>query len=315
MHRVVKDGGRSRIGASSRIEISPGFLRELLLFFRGRDYEIISLDDLYERLEAGVKGPPFVCFTFDDGYADVHDIIYPIFKRYNAPFAVYMVTSFVEGDAVVWWYILEDLLLETDLPIHFTFRGREYCLDVSSKAKKEQAYNILRQILMELPQEQVSSLLKRIFPQVEINFLDYNSYQISWKKLLEMAKDPLVTIGAHTVNHLNLRKLTRDAVLREVMDSKHILEAKLKGPVHHFAYPFGSKEEAGPREFDLVKRCGFKTAVTMREGAIFPVHRHYTHCLPRVEVTGRHQDLKLIDMRRCGLISLLKNGFRPVVAD
>ncbi len=315
MHRVVADTRRYRIGASSRIEVTPEFLEALIRFFKDKGYEIISLDTLYERLIKGQMGPPFVCFTFDDGYRDAYDTVFPIFKRHGAPFTVYIVTSFANGSAVLWWYMLEDLILGSDDFIELVFNQKRQRLPVSSHNQKEQAYNLIRNMLMNTPQDKIGAAVEELFAPHGIKAADYRSYQITWEQLMEMSKDPLVTIGSHTMSHFNLTKLDLGKVLKEISESKHILERKIGKPVNHFAYPFGSKIEASLREFEAVKACGFKTAVTLREGAIFPVHRNYTHCLPRIEITGRHQDLKLIDMRRCGLISLVRNGFKTVVAD
>ena len=42
---------------------------------------------------------PFACFTFDDGYRDNREHAYPVFKRLNLPFAIYIPTAYAEGRA------------------------------------------------------------------------------------------------------------------------------------------------------------------------------------------------------------------------
>jgi hypothetical protein len=32
-----------------------------------------------------------------------------------------------------------------------------------------------------------------------------------------------------------------------------------------------------------------------------------------VEITGRHQELTLVDLRRCGVVALLRNRMQPFV--
>ena len=41
----------------------------------------------------------FVCLTFDDGYRDNLEYAYPILKKYEVPFALYVPTSFPTGSA------------------------------------------------------------------------------------------------------------------------------------------------------------------------------------------------------------------------
>lgn len=53
-----------------------------------------------------------------------------------------------------------------------------------------------------------------------------------------------VDVGSHSVNHLWLENTQPDVVLREIRDSKTMLEDMTGQPVLHFAYPFGSWNEA-----------------------------------------------------------------------
>ena len=50
--------------------------------------------------------------------------------------------------------------------------------------------------------------------------------------------------------------------------SKALLEQILGHTVEHFAYPFGTFNEADTREYELAYRCGFRTAVTTRPETI-----------------------------------------------
>ncbi len=51
---------------------------------------------------------------------------------------------------------------------------------------------------------------------------------MDWQEIVDLAADPLVTIGAHTVNHMMLKKLPDDAAVRAEMEmSRAVLEAAL----------------------------------------------------------------------------------------
>lgn len=314
LHRVVPDQGHPRINANSRIEITPQFLEQLIEFFLHLNYEFVSLDTVYERLAGAPSDRPFVCFTFDDGYTDAFEVIYPIFKKYQFPYAVYVITDFPDQKSVLWWYMLEDLVLKHD-PVQFRFAGKDYNIKTTGPEDKEAAYDTIRRIILSVPQEQMAGALDAIFAAYQINPQQYTNQQMTWDQVSELADDPLVTIGAHTVHHHNLKQLTADQVRWEIQTSKEKMEEKLGCPVHHFAYPFGSRDEVGTREFSLAAESGFRTMTTVREGNIFSAHRHHLECLPRVEITGRHQDLTLVDLRRCGLISLIRNRFKRVVTE
>ncbi len=316
MHRVLPSSKRPRIGANSRIEVTPDFLQEMILFFRHIGYEIISLDDMHQRITSNDKGKrPFVCFTFDDGYSDIIEHALPIFERHNVPFAVYIITSFADQTALLWWYMIEDLILGTADNIKFTLNHRHYSIPTSTFEDKEAAYNLIRDILMAIPQDHISQAADAIFTPYGIDAGDYKSQMLDWKQVMYLAHHPLATVGAHTLHHYNLKKLPLSQVRMEIQESKQKIEQRTGVRVMHFAYPFGSREEVGQREFAEVKACGFKTAVTIREGTIFPEHRSYMYCLPRIEITGRYQSITLVDMRRCGAVSLARNGLKRVITD
>jgi len=314
LHRVLPEKFYPRIIANSRIEITPQFLKQLIEFFLQLNYEIVSLDAVYERLTGSATGRPFVCFTFDDGYADAYDVIYPIFKKYHAPYAVYVITAFPDRESILWWYMLEDLVLNHD-HVQFCYQKKDYNIKTTSPADKEGAYGAIRELFLSVPQEQIGEVIEAVFSPYSISPLDYEDQQMSWNQVIELADDPLVTIGAHTVHHYNLKQLTADQVRGEIQTSRERLEEKIGCSVRHFAYPFGSRDEAGAREFSLAADCGFHTMTTVREGNIFPEHRQHLECLPRVEITGRYQDLTLVDLRRCGLVSLVRNGLKRVVTE
>ena len=78
-------------------------------------------------------------------------------------------------------------------------------------------------------------------------------------QLLQLAAEPLCTIGAHTLSHPRLATLPEAEQRHEVGESKRRLEALLKRPVEHFSYPHGSFSDATVR---ICRELGFRTAVT-----------------------------------------------------
>ena len=63
---------------------------------------------------------------------------------------------------------------------------------------------------------------------------------ISWEQVLEMHQRGLVQFGENTFSHARLRKLSEEDILRELTQSKKVLEEHLGVPCEAFCYPFGS---------------------------------------------------------------------------
>ena len=61
----------------------------------------MSLDKAQRRLVEQDFERKFVCFTLDDGYLDNYLNAYPVFKKYGAPFTVYVNTGMPDGNTIL----------------------------------------------------------------------------------------------------------------------------------------------------------------------------------------------------------------------
>jgi poly-beta-1,6-N-acetyl-D-glucosamine N-deacetylase len=85
--------------------------------------------------------------------------------------------------------------------------------------------------------------------------------KMSWETLRELVKDPLFTVGGHTINHyLDLKDRDLNTQRDELTISKDELEAKLEIKVHYLAYPNGSN---GEDTQILAQEAGYKMAFTI----------------------------------------------------
>ena len=136
---------------------------------------------------------------------------------------------------------------------------------------------------------------------------------MSWEDIQELGKDPLATIGAHTVNHFPLKQLDDEALENEIMGSKKIIETQTGLAVEHFAYPFGKATEASFREFETVKSLGFKTAVTTRVGNIVAEHKNSLECLPRISI-NQVTEAAVLELQTSGMLPCFLNKGKRAVA-
>ena len=124
--------------------------------------------------------------------------------------------------------------------------------------------------------------------------------------------DPLVTIGAHTVNHVILAKTSDAAARSELKMGRAVLETALGKAPDHFAYPFGDPSTAGPRQFEAAREAGYKTAVTTRPGVLFEDHANHLLALPRLSINGDFQRERYLQVLLSGAGTAVWNGFRRV---
>src|SRR5262249_35680757 len=131
-----------------------------------------------------------------------------------------------------------------------------------------------------------------------------------WEDLAKLAADRLVTIGAHTVNHVMLAKVSERQAQTEMAMSRSVIEASLGVKPAHLAYPVGDALAAGPREFRIAAELGFKTAVTTRPGVLFGAHRRHLTALPRISLNGEYQQQRYARVLMSGAATALWNRFR-----
>jgi peptidoglycan/xylan/chitin deacetylase (PgdA/CDA1 family) len=297
------------------LEVTPEFLRATLAHLRALDIDIVTLDEMHQRLIERNFARRFACFTFDDGYRDNRDFALPVMRAFDAPFTMFVASDFADGTGRLWWIALEKVIAAAS-SLDVTIGGVDTRLDTATAAAKQAAYERLQGWLRALPgghdvRREISVLCAR-------NGVDEaaicGDLCMSWEELKTFAGDPLVTIGAHTISHCNLARQSEDTACREMTDSRARIETILQRPALHFAYPYGNRIAAGAREFALARAAGYKTAVTTRPGMIFPESATHMTALPRVSLNGNFQNERILPVLTSGAATALWNGFRRVDA-
>ena len=155
----------------------------------------------------GSFGQRFICLTFDDGYRDIINWAYPILMRHRAPFAVYVPTSFPDRRGHLWWLTLEAALAASE-HIELTSDQGTHMFQRRTPQEKDSAFHSINQALCAVSiDDRLNSSVEELARRGGISPASQRAEVcMSWKELAELAADPLVTIGAHSVNHLNLRK-------------------------------------------------------------------------------------------------------------
>jgi peptidoglycan/xylan/chitin deacetylase (PgdA/CDA1 family) len=298
------------------LEVSPMFLEGMLRRLRRSGVDIISLDEMHQRMVSENFGRRFVCLTFDDGYKDIQRWAYPLLKKYETPFALYIPTSFPDRLGDLWWVALEHIVANNSR-IGLSVEGKDQFFDCASVREKRELYAAIYGWLRSM--KTYDQIVRTVRDLAACHRVDVaaicRDLCMTWEELAQMAADPLVTIGAHTVNHAILKKLPTDAAVRNEIDmSRTVIEAALGVRPQHLAYPVGDPTSAGPREFRIAAELGFKTAVTTRPGVVFKKHRDHLMALPRLSVNGEYQSQRHVKVLMSGTATALWNRFRRVNA-
>ncbi len=297
------------------LEVTPRFLTRVVKTLRRSGLDLISLDEMHRRVTEGDFSRHFVCLTFDDGYRDTLQWAYPILKEAGVPFAVYIPTSFPDRLGELWWLVLEAVIARNDR-IGLAIGGQDRKFDCRTVAEKRALYDEIYWWLRGRPTEaELRDVVRSLAAFYHVDIAAFcQDLCMSWSELANLAADPLVTIGAHTVNHPMLAKLAKETVRSEMDLSRSVIEAALAVRPQHLSYPFGDRSSAGIREFEITAELGFKTAVTTRPGVLFPEHSQRMTALPRISLNGDYQRIRYVRVLLSGAATAMWNGFRRLDA-
>jgi len=309
LHRV-RPSPSMRFQPNLPLEVTPEFLEETIGWLKCNAYQFVSMDEARSRLVNRDFRTRFATVTLDDGYRDNMVWAKPILAKHGVPYTIYVPTTFADGAGNLWWLALESIVANND-----RLELDDCVIPCGSIADKVRAYARLKKIMLNQP----SPAEERAFVQrlAERYRYDHRAAAratcMDWNEVREVAADPLSTIGAHTVSHVVLSKVSESEVREELMQSRRILERELERDIRHLAYPFGSKNAVGEREFRIAAEVGYWTAVTTRLGVLKAGDGSHLKELPRINIDGRYQRKRYLDVLLSGLAPAIWSASRGFV--
>lgn len=282
------------------LKVTPDFLEAVIRHVVEAGFDILALDEVPDRLADPRPQRPFACFTLDDGYRDNLQHALPVFRRNGVPLTVYVPGDYPDGRGDLWWLMLERVIAMSPA-IEIAIDGQLRRIATATVEEKDRAYDEIYWSLRAMPEFDAREVVDRLARRRGLDREDLcRSHMMNWDEVRELARDPLVTIGAHTCRHLALSRLDAETAEREMADSIARIEAELGRPCRHFSYPYGCAASAGEREFELARKLGMATAVTTRKGLIGRSSATRLTALPRFSLNGDFQDVRYLKVMLSG---------------
>ena len=261
-------------------------------------YNIVSMDEFIDKLESRKKNEFFITITFDDGYKDNLTYAFPVLKENNVPATIYVTTRFLSENVWIWWYELKKTIDEKT-SLSFRYKNKKIFFELSNIKQKNNTFKYLRKFFLNIRIEEQLKLLE-IISQNKIR-QNYSRLFLNSNDIRLLNNDPLITIGSHSHNHSNLKILKMDEAISEIKNSIEILEKIINKKIKHFAYPYGGKNEANSREYEITKNLKLNSAVTTN---IYPVNSNKLFSLPRIYV-GKNANEKVIRSHLTGFYNFV----------
>jgi peptidoglycan/xylan/chitin deacetylase (PgdA/CDA1 family) len=238
------------------------------------NFDCLSIDEALFNKRRGVTRPGVVV-TFDDGYANNLEIAFPILAEFGIPAIIYVTTRFVLERDLFWpdkiWMAAG--LSQAKL---VDLRGADHGLKLYPLSRKREEWqtNVSRIIedLKKINACEIDNVVKKVVDRFKSSpgankfriEVEGNAFTpLTADQVLELSRNPLVTIGAHTHCHSLLDKVPLSQAKETMCHSKVILERIVGSRIDHFAYPNGNFNNDIAT---IAKNLGFKTALTFKHG-------------------------------------------------
>ena len=230
-------------------------------------FNVLPLDAAVRQLETGALPERAMAITFDDGYADNHDVALPILRRHGLPATFFIATGFLDGGRMWNDTVIESIrrtplrridlrsVCGMDLGIH----------DLDTVTARRTAIGRIIGGIKYMEPERRQTVVDTIGSRADTALPDdlmMTSEQVRGMRAAGMQ------IGAHTVSHPILARLDREAAREEIEVSRQRLEAILDERIGLFAYPNGKPaEDYSDETVTLAREVGFDAAVSTAWGA------------------------------------------------
>lgn len=230
-------------------------------------FSVLPLERAAALMAQGRLPARALAITFDDGYADNHDVALPILQRHGLTATFFVASGFLNGGRM--W---NDTVIEavrgctcTELDLAGTPAASLGTLTLRTVPERRRAIASLiggaKYLAPAERSEWVAAVAERSGAALPADLMMTDA-QVRALHRVGMG------IGGHTVSHPILARLPADAARREIADGRDALQAIVGDRVGLFAYPNGKPgADYAPEAVDIVRRLGFDAAVSTAWGA------------------------------------------------
>jgi len=300
LHHVRPASGQS-YDPNALLSVTPDFLDLAIQASIEAGLVPVAVDDLPKLLSDPADRRRFVSFTLDDGYRNNAEHAAPVFRRHGVPYTIFITKGFVERTRSLWWETAAAVTAQEER-ITFDFgRGTEE-LDLKTDLRKHEAFTRFSAFVAGADEDEAVRRIDDLARQRGIDPLAITAgLTMDAEELRDLARDPLARFGAHTLTHVNLRRVSQKRLEEEIIRSAEAVEGYVGRYPTAFAYPYGFASAVGDREVEAAAKAGFAVAVTTQPGVLGPDVLRRPTAVDRVSLNGLFQKKRYVEALLSGL--------------
>jgi peptidoglycan/xylan/chitin deacetylase (PgdA/CDA1 family) len=275
-------------------------------------YRLVTLRQIVAALNGGPALPPRAAtVTFDDGFANNFHVALPILQRLHVPCSVFLTTGLIGVAGAQLWTERVKRAIALTPARSFVFGPDQKTFLIGSPTDRERAARdvlaTLKRLSPEVRDQQVAAL-ETVCGRPGITAAESIRYDfLNWDQVRAMSAVG-IEFGSHTVSHPILATLPSAELESELRNSKHAIEAELGIECYAFAYPNGKTADFGDREAAILRRLGYRCALSLNGGLNKPaadpfrlervnISREFDAALFNATLTGATAELRRMKRR------------------
>lgn len=226
---------------------SPKLFESIIKYLNANGYRFISLKQFNDIIDKKKLNEKIAVITIDDGWQNNIKLL-DVVRKYKVYITIFVTTSAIV-DGNFWW--------------EYVGIGKNH-----NKATIKREIIHLKNLNADAYYTEISNLKSGLIIDRSV---------LTQEELIQLSKDPLVTIGSHTVSHISLPNKSFEVQKNELLDSKNTLEMWTGQEIFYFSYPSGDYTEELKK---LTKECGYKLCFTT-ETSNLDLNRADRYSIPR----------------------------------
>lgn len=259
-HRVLEERDALAPGEITRAEFDDicGWLRQWFV--------VLPLAEAAARLAAGALPARALSITFDDGYADNHDIALPVLRRHGLSATFFVASGFLDGGRMWNDTVIEAIRGAPAAGIDLAGTAAAALGHLACASDEERRASIAAALgaIKYLAQDERLCWVEAVHERSGARLPDDLMMRSEQVKALHRAG---MEIGAHTVTHPILARLEGAQMAEEIRIGRERLQQIVGERIAVFAYPNGKPgADYDDEAVRIVRRLGFDAAVSTAWG-------------------------------------------------
>jgi len=251
-----------------------------------KSYPIISLSDAISQCHKGASRQGLqIVLTFDDGYWDNFEIVFPILYKKGIPATFFLATDYVGHQGPLWDWELFAYLNQYKTIQEVTV-GNECIRHNRMESRRSFAYRIFNKM-----KALDSGARRKVYDDLQSNGYEAHPVNLytpdgllenrfmTWSQVKKMSESGM-EIGSHGVSHCSLSRVPVEKAHHEITYGKGVIEKEIGKKCETFAFPYGSAQDYNDDLVNQVKAAGFQKCLLNIHG-----YNHFSDnsfCLKRI---------------------------------